>query len=86
MNYDHFRTLAELLREARAQAEMALVDLAAAAGTSKSYLSDIENGVCWRISVQVAARLADALHIPIDRLAKAAMESEADAARTKDSQ
>ena len=76
MNYDRYRTLADLVRGARLIEEMTLVELAEASGTSKSYLSELENGVSWKVSVQVAYRLSDALCIPLDRFAKAAIESE----------
>ncbi|MDR5756979.1 helix-turn-helix transcriptional regulator [Caballeronia sp. LZ035] len=79
MDYDRYRTLAELVRGARLIEEMTLEELAKASGTSKSYLSEIENGVSWRVSVQLADRLADALSISLSRIAKAAHESEQDA-------
>ena len=76
MDYDRYLTLAELVRGARLIEEMTLEQLAEASGTSKSYLSELENGVSWKVSVQVAYRLSDALCITLDRLARAAIESE----------
>ena len=55
---------------------MTLEDVADAAGVSKSYVWDLENGNSRRISLVVATRFAIALNVHIGVLAAAALESD----------
>jgi len=73
--------LGDYIREQRDQAQMSVRQLAAAAGVSNPYLSQIERGL-RRPSAEILSRLAGALRISAESLyVQAGILSEADAER-----
>ena len=73
--------LGDYIREQRDQAQMSVRQLAAAAGVSNPYLSQIERGL-RRPSAEILSRLAGALRISAESLyVQAGILSEAEAER-----
>ena len=73
--------LGDYIREQRDQAQMSVRQLAAAAGVSNPYLSQVERGL-RRPSAEILARLAGALRISAESLyVQAGILSESDADR-----
>lgn len=72
-------SLGDYIREQRDQAQMSVRQLAAAAGVSNPYLSQVERGL-RRPSAEILSRLAGALRISAESLyVQAGILSEADA-------
>jgi transcriptional regulator with XRE-family HTH domain len=62
------KTLGENIRLARTGKGWSLTALAEASGISKSYISDLENGVAGRPNIQYVFSLARAMDTTLDRL------------------
>ncbi|MEB2554090.1 helix-turn-helix domain-containing protein [Burkholderia cenocepacia] len=74
--------LGELLKSRREALGMTLDDVADATGSSKSYVWELEAGRSYKMGLPLAARFAVALGLQVSMMAAAALESEANAART----
>jgi len=66
-NQDQFKALGDFIRAQRKSAEMSLRDLAAKAGVSNPYISQIERGL-HEPSMRVMRSISTALNLPIDTL------------------
>ncbi len=64
---DQFKALGDFIRAQRKSAEMSLRDLAAKAGVSNPYISQIERGL-HEPSMRVMRSISTALNLPLDTL------------------
>lgn len=69
------KRLGENIRLARTGRGWSLSDLADASGISKSYISDLENGVAGRPNIQYVFSIARAMDTTLDRLLEGAVSS-----------
>jgi transcriptional regulator with XRE-family HTH domain len=70
------KKLGESIRFARNGKGWGLSDLANKSGVSKSYISDLENGVAGRPNIQYIYSIARALDTTLDRLIRGAVSTE----------
>src|SRR6267143_3013327 len=68
------KRLGENIRYVRQGKNLSLADLAKKSGVSKTYISDLENGLGGRPNVQYLYRIATALETTIDALIKLSLK------------